>query len=394
MISVNLTSKVSANHLTVQKDGEEYTIGDPEQSIYIRISIEGVLTIELMDGINTLDEISDLLKKNHDVEVDIIDFVETLLELNLIHKFNDEVLVALKASNNEGGIREKVGRFFFNKFAVLIYLTSFIASVIIFTYNPEFLPSYQDYFIFNESVGLSLLILFLISWSLTILHESAHYFAAVSLGVPVNFKISIRWFWMVIEANMNSLWSIERKKRYLPFLAGMAWDSVILLLALVFQYIYQQDLIIVGYMRLIVLIQIYKFLWHLLIFFRTDLYYVLITITNSSNLLGQAVLYLKKIYSKSARIEWSKLKQNEQAISRVFSFIYLVGIFSAILLFSFFSIPGFLIAVSKAITNLANNSWQSLYFWDGTIVIVLAFFNLALWIVGAYNRSKELKRAT
>jgi len=185
---------------------------------------------------------------------------------------------------------------------------------------------------------------------------------------------------------MNPLWSIERKKRYLPFLAGMAWDSVILLLALVFQYIYQQDLIIVGYMRLIVLIQVYKFLWHLLIFFRTDLYYVLITITNSSNLLGQAVLYLKKIYSKSARIEWSKLKQNEQAISRVFSFIYLVGIFSAILLFSFFSIPGFLIAVSKAITNLANNSWQSLYFWDGTIVIVLAFFNLALWIVGAYNR--------
>ncbi|SDC28765.1 hypothetical protein SAMN05428987_0647 [Paenibacillus sp. CF095] len=99
-------------------------------------------------------------KKNHDVEVDIIDFVEPLLELNLIHKFNDEVLVALKASNNEGRIREKVGRFFFNKLAVLIYLTFFIASLIIFTYNPEFLPSYQDYFIFNESVGLSCLFYF------------------------------------------------------------------------------------------------------------------------------------------------------------------------------------------------------------------------------------------
>ncbi|WP_127537663.1 PqqD family protein [Paenibacillus illinoisensis] len=393
MISINLTSKICANHLTVQKDGEEYTIGDPEQSIYIRIPIEGVLAIELMDGINTLDEISNLLKKNHDVDVDIIDFVETLLELNLIHKFNDEVLVTLKASKDERGGRVKVGRLLFNKFTVFVYLISFVASIIIFTFNPALLPSYQDYFIFNESVGLSLLILFLISWSLTILHESAHYFAASSLGVPVNFKISIRWFWMVIEANMNSLWSIERKKRYLPFLAGMAWDSVILLLALVCQYIYQQDSIIVGYMRLIVLIQIYKFLWHLLIFFRTDLYYVLITITNSSNLLGQAILYLRKIYSKNARIEWSKLRQNEQTLSRIFSFIYLLGIFSAILLFSFFSIPGFLIAVSKAVTNLVNNSWHSLYFWDGTIVIALAFFNLALWIVGAFNRSKELKKA-
>lgn len=127
---------------------------------------------------------------------------------------------------------------------------------------------------------------------------------------------------MVIEANMNSLWSIERKKIF-AISSGYGMGLSDSLLALVFQYIYQQDLIIVGYMRLIVLIQIYKFLWHLLIFFRTDLYYVLITITNSSNLLGQAVLYLKKIYSKSARIEWSNLKQNEQAISRVFSFIYL-----------------------------------------------------------------------
>ncbi|MEK4437467.1 hypothetical protein [Paenibacillus sp. FSL K6-2862] len=113
--------------------------------------------------------------------------METLLELNLIQKFNVEVLVTLKASKDEGGIREKVGRLFFNKFTVFVYLISFDASIIIFTYNPEFLPSYQDYFIFNESVGLSLLILFLISWSLTILYESAHYFAAVSLGVPVNF---------------------------------------------------------------------------------------------------------------------------------------------------------------------------------------------------------------
>lgn len=36
--------------------------------------------------------------------------------------------------------------------------------------------------------------------------------------------------------------------------------------------------------------------------------------------------------------------------------------------------------------------WHFLYFWDGTIVIALAFFNLALWIIDAFNRSKELKK--
>lgn len=30
MIPINLTSKICANHLTVQKDEEEYTIADPE----------------------------------------------------------------------------------------------------------------------------------------------------------------------------------------------------------------------------------------------------------------------------------------------------------------------------------------------------------------------------
>ncbi|MNB81669.1 hypothetical protein D3C81_731950 [compost metagenome] len=388
MITLSPNSMVYANHLTIQRDGEEFTIGDPQQSIYIRIPLEGVRALEFMNGKNSIAHISILLQEKYNLEVDVFDFVQTLLELNLIHRIDDEVLILLEEKYNDEAIRGKFGRLLFNKFTCFFYIMAFISSLLTIILNPRLVPSYHDYFIFDKSIGLSLLIFFLISWLLTILHESAHYFAAAALGVPVNFRISIRWFWMVIEANMNSLWSVERKKRYLPFLAGMAWDSVVLLIALIFQFCYINNAAIVGYMKLITLIQIYKFLWHLLIFFRTDLYYVLITVTNSSNLLAQAVLYLKKPYFKKASLEWENLSQPEQKMSKMFSVIYILGILAAILLFSFYSIPGFWSATSKAMNNLINNSWDSALFWDGAIVIALTLFNIVLWVIGAFNRFK------
>ncbi|MGQ3479719.1 hypothetical protein [Paenibacillus sp. TY11] len=393
MIDISLNSVVDAHHLTIQGDGEEYTVGDPNQSIFIRIPVEGKNAIELMDGKSSLNEIQEKLQRNGNIEVDLVDFVQTLVELNLIHKIDNQVLVEITEHQKISEYKKKLGMIFFNRITYLIYSVSFIISLILILLHPNLVPHYKDYFIFENSVGLSLLVLFVISWLLTIIHESGHYLSASALGVPVNFKINIRWFWMVIEANMNALWSVDKRKRFVPFLAGMAWDSVILLLAILVQIYYYNVEFVVDLSRLVVLLQIYKFLWHLLIFFKTDLYYVLITVTNSSNLLSHAILYLKILigFKKKTDPYWSNLSVKEQRISKLFSAIYVSGIVSAIVLFSFYSVPGFFMASSSAFTSINVNHWSSLKFWDGMIVILITAFNLFLWSLGALNWLKARK---
>ena len=91
-----------------------------------------------------------------------------------------------------------------------MYTILSILTVGMFCYEPSLLPNYKDMFLF-ESVGISLFIFFIVSWLLTF-YMKLDIILQLQENVPVRFQLSIRWFWIVIEADMNKLWSQEKQK--------------------------------------------------------------------------------------------------------------------------------------------------------------------------------------
>lgn len=393
MSQITLESVLDVSHLSIQPDGDEYTVGDPVTENFIRIPYEGVAAIRLLDGSRTLGEAQDFLLSGEGIEVDFLDFGETLLELELVRSLDHQVLnpaAQETAAGRDLGWMKSVGNVLFGKVGVALCILMAISSVLLFALNPNLFPHYQNFFVF-PTVGLSLLLLFVTTWVLLLLHEMAHMLAAAAAGAPVRFKFSVRWLWVVIEAEMTGLWAQPRNKRYVPFFAGMCFDVTVLFLSLVLQFWLPEGGFLYRLCQMTALITLFQFLSQLMIFLRTDLYFVLITATNAANLSGDAKLYLKRTFlrSRAAMEEWQTLKTREQTFAKWFGLLYGIAFLVVLFQLGMFIIPATLSSVVLAWNEVISDTSTTLIFWDGLIVIALTIVQVGLWVAAVWSRYRR-----
>ncbi|ARU61959.1 hypothetical protein CBW65_13750 [Tumebacillus avium] len=390
MSEVTLHSVLDVSHLSIQPDGDEYTVGDPVAENFIRIPYEGVAAIRLLDGSRTLGEAQALLLEQEGIEVDFLDFGTTLLELELVRSIDGQLLnPAAEEQAPPSALRwmKPIGQVVFGKIGVGLYLLFAVASLLMFIVRPEVFPQYQDFFVF-PTIGLSMLAIFIVTWVLLLLHETAHMLAAAAAGAPVRFKLSVRWFWVVVEAEMTGLWAQPREKRYVPFFAGMCFDTTVLFLSLLLQFWLPEGGFLNNLCQMTALLTLFQFLSQLMIFVRTDLYFVIITATNAADLSGDARLFLKKTFlrSKDTLQAWQQLQPRQQKLAGWFGLLYGVALVVVVFLFGLLVIPATVSAVWLAVEQVLSDAGSTLVFWDGVIVLLLTFAQFALWGAGIWSR--------
>lgn len=381
-------SVISLQHLTVIEEINEYTIGDEIKNIFFRVPVEAIYVIQKADGVKTIREIEESIKASNQVEVDVLDFINSLNKLGLVETGSKEKSQEIK--NNSWTIL--VGKLLFNKFTTVFYILNVLLLITLFVTNYKAsVPSYKDTFVFSH-VGLSLLLFFIVSWTLVFIHELAHYFSVASHNKKMKLQLSIRWLWIVVEANMNSLWLIPRKKRYIPFLAGFFWDVVILNIALILGFILEQG-IVLSIFKMITLIQFYKILWQFVVFLRTDFYYVIINYLGVSNLTKGSIAFLLRKISKKHDEFFQKFNIREKSICKKYSCFYLLSLATVFYLFFSLSLPATLYAIMESLENINRFNLHTFTFWDSTIVLFIFLLEIVLWGIGGYQRWKrgELK---
>lgn len=374
-------SIISLSNLTVIKEIDEYTIGDEQKNIFFRVPKEAIYVIEEAKGHNTIEEIQDSILQNKKIEIDVLDFMNTLNSLGVINDINlDE--------DRKNNFIQSLGKFLFNKATITFYIINILLTIILLiTFPNKLTPNYQDTFVLS-SIGLSLLLFFFVSWFLVFVHEGAHYLAVSATGKKMNFQLSIRWFWVVIEANMNTLWSIPREKRYIPFLAGFFIDILIINISFMLILVIN-DIFIISLLKMIALIQFYKIIWQFIIFLRTDFYYVLLNYFGVSTLTKGSIAYLLRKISPKYNLFFDKLSSREQIICKRYSWLYIVSLFAVCYLFLFLSIPTVLYTLKTTLSILSTFAYNTFEFWDSFIVLTLLLFEFILWIIAAYKRFKR-----
>lgn len=374
-------SIISLSNLTVIKEIDEYTIGDEQKNIFFRVPREAVYVIEEAEGHNTIEEIQNSILQNKKIEIDVLDFMNTLNNLGVINN------ISLNEGHRNNFIKN-LGKLFFNKTTVIFYIINILLTIILLISFPNKLtPNYQDTFVLS-SIGLSLLLFFFVSWFLVFVHEGAHYLAVSATGKKMNFQLSIRWFWVVIEANMNTLWSISREKRYIPFLAGFFIDILIINVSFILILIIN-DIFVISLLKMVALIQFYKIIWQFIIFLRTDFYYVLLNYFGVSTLTKGSISYLLRKISSKYSLFFDQLSIREQIICKRYSWLYVISLFAICYLFLFFSIPTVFHTLKTTLNILSAFAYNTFEFWDSFIVIALIFFEFILWIIAAYKRFKR-----
>jgi putative peptide zinc metalloprotease protein len=384
---ISISSKINCTHLSIQKDGDEFTIGNASINRFIRVPEIAVEIINQLNGNNTIEDIKKNLEKKYNTDIDVLDFILTLKELDLIYKIDDKIINSIVPNSSYNKWLFRTGSLFFSKYFLLFYGLSLLFCIILLITYPSVLPSYKDIFIY-DAIGISIVNFIIVSWFLTMIHEIAHLLAAAKEKVSSKFQLNLRMIWLVWETDMTGLWSAPRNKRYVPFIAGMAWDVVIIFVCLLIQLFYSSSLLI-EYVRLIAFIRIFTFLWQFIIYFRTDIYYVILNWKKTSSIHESSILYLKKILFRKNMDRWSLLTKDEQNNAKWFAFLYLFGGSISIGLFLIFQLPSTIYGLGSTINHLKDNSMNNYLFWDSLLVIVTFIIQSTLWLIGFKNSIKH-----
>lgn len=242
---------------------DEKVIGFLSKDLYLEMDISGIemfRTIQESEHLYTLEELSKLFE-----EIDVAELISQLKELEVISFVKDKGTSFTKERlKNQGNIH--------------INITYMISSIIMI-YNLIFLSkNVHNIFVLDLQYFKTPIVLFIFMFFLeTILaccHEFGHYLAAKSLKIKTSLNISQRFIlFMVFECKMNGVWLLDKYKRMFPMLGGILMDNFIIFLCSFAITLSKGKFTILF---IILFIQYTKMIYHLLIPFKTDLYYLIL----------------------------------------------------------------------------------------------------------------------
>src|SRR5579883_2522575 len=219
--------------LTFVPDKPDVVVGRVDIDSFAVFPEDGAeLLKRLQEGLSP-DEAARWYEQQYGETLDIADFLETLHDLQFIRE-KEEVSKAGITRQSSDRIWECAGRAAFSFPAWVIYSCLFGYAIFLIIRFPFLRPLPSTVF-FSPYYTVIELGLFFGQFPGLFLHELYHMLAGKRLGLRSRLGVGHRLYFIVFETHLTGLWSVPRKKRYLPYLAGMIcdviWCSLLIVLA-------------------------------------------------------------------------------------------------------------------------------------------------------------------
>ena len=393
-MKISLESEITLYPLSIRKDKKHYIVEEPISGEFFELPEVGVHAIRRLEQGDDLASIEHALKDLYpEEEVDIVDFVQQLLELGLVQKVDDVVIrkELSESAPRSGGflwIPQSVGHLFFNRAMNKIYLLLLIANIIILILNPELFPHYKNIFLFDSMV-LNIISYLLISLVLILIHEFGHIIAIRSHDLPAKLSIGNRLIFIVFETDLTQAWKLDPKKRNILYLAGMSFEQVILFLAFFLMLLFPEANF-VGILGVIVLDIFIKSIYQCCFYMKTDVYYVVENVTGCYNLMESGKLYLSSVFKKEKKAgkDYREIFRDEWNLIRLYSIFYIVGVVLTLILALLYFVPQLYYTYTTIYMNLLGTGDRAA-FWDAIAFFVLTMFMVVLLVFIARKQKHE-----
>ena len=275
-------TRVRLQHLTYVDDGDGVMVGRPDVGSYAVFPSEGADLLRSLEAGVTLEAGALTWHDQTGETLDTEDFLTTLEDLGFLV--------------GEDGVRaeppsvrwRRLSRVLFSRPAFLLYAAVVLAGVAAMIVDPVLRPSYRNIF-FTSNISVIPIVLAVSQFPLLLIHEGYHALAARRLNLPSRLGIGRRFYYLVAETRLDSLYSVRRSQRYLPFLAGAMIDAVgvgaFTLVAAAGRHGGAPSWIS-GLALALAFSGVLRITWECLFYLETDFYFVINTATGCTDLYG------------------------------------------------------------------------------------------------------------
>lgn len=405
--SVDVDLAPALARVVVAADGDGYVIGRPDLAVYVVVPEPGAVLVKALQAGESLAEATARASAVAGAEVDGADFLAGLAAAGILttpgEASDDPQAAPQRRAGREirwiEGISPATARRLFGRTAWTLYGLATVFVVVVLAVRPDLRPTYEDAWWLPDPV-LSVLTVTALGLPLAVLHEAWHWLAGRAVGVPAIFRVSYRGIFLVVETDLTQIVTVPRRKRYSPFLAGMAFDVCVLAVALGLRLAHRVDMItLAGWLdRLlgaVVLIQVLQIVWQwAATFMRSDGYAVIANALRCHDLYRATWLTTKERMARLSEAEAAELaamSAHDRRVARFFALYYLCGLIAMAWLLAAFAIPLMIAMIWWVGHNLLTPSLTSVAFWESVLVVAV--------IVGSYavipllaRRERRLRR--
>jgi hypothetical protein len=318
-----LDQSLPLHPLTYLEENGEVVVGRPDIDSYGVFPLDGAALVgQLAAGLPPA-EAARWYASTYGENVDLAAFLGTLAELQFIGE--------APATAGRPLRWQRLGRWMFSPAAWACYVIVITAAAAEMIARPRLAPQPGN-LIFTHYVTVLALAVFLGQFPLILLHESFHMLAGRRLGLRSSLRVGWRLYYLVFETTLDGLVAVPRRRRYLPMLAGMLLDLVVVaVLTLVAVATVRPDgsVPLAGRVCLaFAFMTVLRFAWQFYAYLRTDLYYVVVTVLGCLDLQPAARLILdnriRRLLHRPLADE-SALHPRDRSAGRWYSWLMLAG---------------------------------------------------------------------
>jgi len=396
-LQINSKTRIKLNKFFFRKENNYFMVWPESKTNFIELTPESFEALNLLKKDLTISEIEKILENKFGEPVNLKEFVLELIDLGFVKYVNH-----IKIKNNKkrkttlSSIKKSHVSWIYSKPMLYFYIFLVSVALLILFFNPSYFPSYTDFF-FTENYLFTLIISIITALTLILIHEFAHLIAGKAVGVDGNISIGMRLFYPVAETNLTGLWSLPKKQRLIPLLAGMLNDILIISIILIAFRLSDFGLLpkntgLFNFGKFIILILSYGIIWQFLFFIRTDIYFVVVTLSGAKNLYGDAWQFI----SNQISIFFGKtpvslqLSNKELRIVKGYSIFMLSGTIISMLSFIYFGIPILYEILMQSINLIKLNDTAS--FIEGSILFIIAsiqIIGVLYFIIQSTRKAKK-----
>ncbi|MEU1755614.1 hypothetical protein ABZ436_23545 [Micromonospora matsumotoense] len=374
--------QVQVPRLSFLPEGDGVVVGNADTDSYAVLPTDGAeLLRRLAEGM-TPRAAAAWYAETYGEEVDIAELLADLAELGLVALPDT---AGLSTPSAPAPVRwQRLGRALFSPVALLAYAALIVAAVAVAVAQPDLRPHYRAIF-FTDYLTVVTIVLAVGQWPLIALHESAHALAGRRLGLRSRLTIGYRLQYLVFETVMDGLVTVPRRKRWVPMLAGIGVDLVVMaLLTLAAAALREPDGSLPLLARLCLALSfgaLLRVAWQFFLYLRTDLYYLLTLVLGTVDLHGSASVLLRHRFRRltgrpGLDQQWARLHPVDRRTARWYSWVMVAGYAATLATLAFAIVPAGIHFFAEALAELdGRHGTDNLV--DSAVVLVLSVAELA-----------------
>ncbi|MFD5825254.1 hypothetical protein [Lentzea sp. NPDC060358] len=376
--------------LTFVEEHDGITVGRPDAESYATLPEDGAALLRRLSEGMPVPDAADWYRAEFGESIDMEDFVAALHELRFIREDGESPAVRREVRF------QRLGRAVFSPLAWSAYAALVVAALAVLVLLPALRP-HADHVFFTSSLVAVQIVLTLSQVPAILLHESFHVLAGRRLGLPSRLSVGRRLYFLVVQTELDGLLSVPRRRRYLPFLAGMLADVLLFSLLTVTAALTGPNL--VGRLGLAVAyLIVLRLAWQFYVFLRTDLYFVFTTALGCTNLHEATTAWLRGKFSRLPGVrestsddeDWSP---RDRRVAPWFALISVAGVA--------FLLVTLAVAVVPVVAGFAVRTWTALTqgtsggagFWDSAVSVLLIVVQVVLLVVVSRRDRTSRKEA-